>query len=82
MSPKIKPAAATAATAKKKATNKKTAGESNKVAMMPPHVPARKNFLVDATDRFLVTYYAKGVNDYANVAILVNGTVKKGSYKV
>ena len=86
MPPKAKPtAAAVAAAAKKKApTAKKTTGdESNEVAVMPPLAPAKnKNFSIDATDRFLVAYYSKGVNDYADVAIMVNGTIRKGSYNV
>ena len=50
---------------------------------MPPRAPAKiKNFLIGATDRFLIAYYAKGVNDYADIAIMVNGIIKKGSYDV
>jgi hypothetical protein len=80
MPPKAKPDAAAAATAaKKKAPAAKKDG-SNEVATMPPRAPAKKNFSIDATDRFLVAYYGKGVNDYADVAIMVNGTIKKGSY--
>ena len=81
MPPKAKPAAAAvAATAKKKApaANKTTGDASNEVAVMPPHAPAKKNFLIEAIDRFLVAYYGKGVKAYADVAIMVNGTVKKG----
>ncbi len=71
-----------ATAAKKKApTTKKV--ESNEVAMMPPHAPTKnKNFLIDTTDRFLVVYYGKGINNYADVAIMVNGTITKGSYDV
>jgi hypothetical protein len=86
MPPKVKPAvAAMAAAAKKKApiTKKMTGDESNEVAVMPPRAPAKnKNSLINATDRFLVAYYGKGVTDYAAVAIMVNGTIKKGSYEV
>ena len=69
--------------AKKKAPTKKTTGdESDEVAVMPPHAPAKKNFSIDTTDRFLVAYFGKGLNDYADVAIMVNSTIKKGSYNV
>jgi hypothetical protein len=71
-----------ATAAKKKAPAAKK-DNSNKVAVMPPHAPAKiKNFSINATNRFLVAYYGKGVNDYADVAIMVNGTIKKGSYDV
>jgi hypothetical protein len=83
MPPKVKlDAAATATAAKKKAPAAKK-DNSDEVAVMPPRAPAKiKNFLIDATDHFLVAYYSKGVNDYADVAIMVNGTIKKGSYDV
>ena len=83
--PKVKPAAAAMAMAAKKkapAAKKTTGDKSNKVAVMPPYAPAKRNFLIDATDRFLVAYYSKIVNGYADVAIMVNGIIKKGSYDV
>ena len=49
---------------------------------MPPRAPVRKNFSIDATNHFLVAYYGKGINDYADVAIMVNDMIKKGSYDV
>ena len=82
MPPKAKPAAAATAAKKKAPAKKTTEDESNEVAMMPPCAPARKYFLVNATDCFLVMYYGKGVNDYADMAIIVNSTTKKGSYDV
>ena len=85
MSPKAKSAAAAVAAAAKKKTPtaKKTTGdEIDKVAVMPPRAPAKKNFSIDVTNRFLVAYFGKGLNDYADVAIMVNGTIKKGSYNV
>jgi hypothetical protein len=85
MPPMAKPATAVVAAAAKKkalATKKTTGDKSNKVAVMPPYAPAKRNFLIDATDRFLVAYYSKIVNGYADVAIMVNGIIKKGSYDV
>ncbi len=85
MPPKAKPAVVdVAAVAKKKApVAKKTTGdESDEVAVMPPRAPAKKNFLMDVSGRFLVAYYGKGINDYTDVAIMVNDTIKKGSYDV
>ena len=82
MPPKAKPNAAAAATAVKKKPPAAKKDDSDEVATMPSRAPAKKNFSIDATDRFLVAYYGKGVNDYADVAIMVNGTIKKDSYEV
>jgi hypothetical protein len=82
MPPKAKPDAAAAATAAKKKPPASEKDDSNEVATMPSRAPPKKNFSIDATNRFLVAYYGKGVNDYADVAIMVNGTIKKGLYEV
>jgi hypothetical protein len=74
---------ATAVKKKAPAAKKTTGDGSDEVAVMPPRAPVKnKNFLIDGTDRFLVAYYGKGVNNYADVAIMVNDTIKKGSHDV
>ena len=79
MSPKAKPHIPP----KKPATNK-TTGES-KANVMPP--PAAKpttisHLSIKATNPFTVAYYANGAQDYANVAIRVNGTIKREEFDV
>ncbi len=79
MSPKAKPHMAP-----KKPATKKTTGES-KANVMPP--PAAKpttisHLSIKATNPFTVAYYANGAQDYANVAIRVNGTIKREEFDV
>ena len=61
MPPKVKPPP-------RKPGTKKTKGESNDVAAMPPPAPKQLlNFSVDSKDKFLISYYCEGLQDYADV---------------
>ncbi len=79
MSPKAKPH-----TAPKKPVTKKTMGESEANVMPPPAAKPTtiSHFSVKATDPFTVAYYPDSTQDYANVAIRVNGTMKREEFDV
>jgi hypothetical protein len=83
MAPKKKPEA----TAGKKSASLKSMGlGDNKFPHVPPLAAAKPPiisiFSIDPTDTFTVAYYANCVNNYADVAICIHGTIKKGKYKV
>jgi hypothetical protein len=67
MPPKLKPSP-------RKPGAKKSKGESDDVAAMPPPAPKPpENFSADSTDKFLVSYHCKGLQDLADVVFHVKG---------
>ncbi len=72
--PKLKPmaAAATKTAAKKPATTTET------TTLPAPNPPL--NFSVDSSDRFGITYYCKGTQDFADVVIHVNRCQYESDY--
>jgi hypothetical protein len=62
---------------------KKTMGESDDIAAMPSPAPKPPvNFSVDSTDKFLLSYYCEGSQDYADVVFHVNGLLRDKDYHV
>jgi hypothetical protein len=45
-----------------------------------PNPPS--NFSIDSTDKFGITYYCKGTQDFADVVIHVNGCPHESDYRV
>ena len=48
----------------------------------PCPAPAKKNFSIDATNRFLVTYYGKGVNNYTPTWLLWSMVLSRKAHTV
>ena len=40
------------------------------------------NFNIDSTNKFGVSYYCKGKQDYANVIFHVNGVLRESNFRV
>jgi hypothetical protein len=58
-------------------------GESNDVAAMHPPAPKLPvNFSVDSTDKFLLSYYCEGSQDYADVVFHINRVLCNEDYRV
>ena len=72
MPPKKKPAASTAV-ATEKTTEKK---------VTPPPAPKPSIFSISCTDVFGVSYFCEGNQDYAEVALHVNGVLRDIDYRV
>jgi hypothetical protein len=74
--PKEKPAAAKKTAAKKQ-------NKDDEIMHLPaPKLPTISNFSIKAEDPFTVSYYADGMNNYANVVFHVNKTMEYGEYEV